>query len=270
VPKLQKAINQVKRSGIKSLRQPFKSFLGTQETSFSVQPNMPEPAAPHETFDISADTLPSNEPSVLPDGKLLTFYSAEETKPLVRFGPKQENPPAPPPLTPVTGQPKEPPDFVWQTGPAPSAAPKKKTRIFLAGAIAVMTLLGFCYFLMAHFHKDLKGVDRSVTTITQDSPKANSTDSTRSIQLHSHTAEQGLAPRSEILSRENTASSENSSTTEKSGSEEPSAENSATESAVAVTTPIPANESGKGEVNPEAKPENSQNESAESQGTASP
>jgi len=270
VPKLQKAINQVKRSGIKSLRQPFKSFLRTQETSFSVQPNMPEPAAPHETVDISADTLPSNEASVFPDGKLLTFYAAEETKPLIRFRPKLEIPPDPLPLSSAIGQTEKPPDLLRQTGPTPFPAPKKKTGIFLAGAIAVMTLLGFCYFLMAHFHKDSKVVDRAVTTATQDSSKVNSPDPTRSIQLHSHTAEQDLAPRSEILPRENTVSSENSSTTEKSGSEEPSAENSTTESAVAIPTPIPANESGKGEVNPEAKPENSQNESAESQGTASP
>jgi hypothetical protein len=291
VPKLQKVINQVKRSGIKSLHQPFKSFLGTQETSFSVQPIMPEPADPHETVDISADTLPSNEASVFPDGKLLTYYSAEETKPLIRFGPKLEIPPAPPPLPSVIGQTEEPPDLHRQTDPTPSPAPKKKTGIFLAGAIAVMTLLGFCYFLMAHFHKDSKVVDRAVTTATQDSPKVNSSDPTRSIQLHSNTAEQDLPLRPEISTQKNPVPSEISSTTkkephpatvilgtspvietrtEKSGSEESSAENSATESAVAVPTPIPANESGKGEVNPEAKPENSQIEGAESQGTASP
>jgi len=291
VPKLQKAINQVMRSGIKSLRQPFKSFLGTQETSFSVQPNMPEPAAPDETVGISADTLHLNEASVFPDGKLLTFYAAEETKPLIRFGPKLETPPAPPPLTSVIGHPEEPPDLIWQTGPARSAAPKKKTWIFLAGAIAVMTLLGFCYFLLAHFRKDLKGVDRSVTTVTQDSPKANSTDSTSSTQIRSPKPEQDLPPRPEISTQKNPVPSEISSTTkkephpatailgtspvietstEKSGSEEASTENFAAESSGIAPTPIPTDESGKGEDNPKTKIENSSNESTENQGNTSP
>ena len=272
VPKLQKAINQVKRSGIKSLRPPSKSFLGTQEPSVAIQPNKPGPEAPHETVGISADIHSSIETLDLPESKFLAFYSAEETKPLIRFGPKQEglSVPVPPPLTSATDRPEEPPAPVRQNGPDLTPPPKKRPGIILAGVIAGMAFLGTCAFLLAHFRKDSKGIDRAVTTATQDSSKANSPDPTRSIQLRSHTAEQGLAPRSEILNRENTVSSENSSTTEKSGSEEPSAENSATESAVAVPTPIPADESGKGEVNPEAKTEHSPNESSEDQGNATP
>lgn len=290
-PKLQKAIHQVKRSGIKSLRQPSKSFMGTQDTSFSVHPKKPEPATPHETVEISSDTHSSREAPGLPDGNLLTFYSAEETKPLIRFGPKQEPLPKPPALASGTDQREEPPALARQTGPAPSAAPKKKTGLFLAGAIAVMTLLGFCYFLLAHFRKDLKGVDRSVASVTQDSPKANSTDSTSSTQIRSPKPEQDLPPRPEISTQKNPVPSEISSTTkkephpatailgtspvietstEKSGSEEASTENFAAESSGIAPTPISPDESGKGEDNPKTKIENSSNESTENQVNTSP
>lgn len=290
VPKLQKAINQVRRSGIKSLSPPSKSFLGTQETSFSVQADIPELAVPYETIGISAEIPSSIKGLDSPDGKMLTFYSAEETKPLIRFGPKQEAVPVPPHVAVVTGQPEEPPTLVRQSGLSLPPPPKKKLGIVLAGVTAGMVLLSACLFLLARFLKDSKGVDRPVTTATQDSFTANRTDSTKNIQLRSHTTEQGLAPRLEIPAQENVGPSESSSTTEKEppppavipgtspvlepsteklGSQEPTAEHSATESAGVVPAPIPADESEKNEVTPETKPESSSNESAGDQNNAS-
>ena len=96
-PKLQKAIHQVRRSGMKSLRLPSRAFFGeTPETSSGQdqttsgsQAQMPQQPENNETP--SEETV-SSETTPAENDLLRTSYKVEESKPTIRFQLPKESP----------------------------------------------------------------------------------------------------------------------------------------------------------------------------------